>query len=250
VNTDSYRPPRWLRNRHLQLAWGVIRARPRLELRRESVETADGDVVLLDHVDSGPPPRPRLLVLHGLEGSSFSPTSHGLLALAARRGWNATALNFRSCARDLRRPVRRIDNRTARLYHSGETGDVDASSRSFEPNPACGPPPHGSIGGNVLPSGWEEPGLDADHRRRRAFDSHDPLACARHLETQVPYTAFFLRSFRTKAVSCRDDSRKRPSGSMRRAAGRGPSISMMPPPPPRVRGAADYAVELAPVPPR
>lgn len=217
MNTDSYRPPRWLRNRHLQLAWGVIRARPRLELRRESVETVDGDVVLLDHVDSGPPPRPRLLVLHGLEGSSFSPTSHGLLALAAGAGWNATALNFRSCARDLRRPGRRIDNRTARLYHSGETGDLDAviallsSREAGVPLLAAG----GSIGGNVLLK-WlgENPASTRITAAAALSTPYDLLACARHLETGLGplYTAFFLRSLRAKAVSL---SRRFPEAALR-----------------------------------
>jgi predicted alpha/beta-fold hydrolase len=206
LNTDVYRPPRWLRNSHLQLAWGLLRARPRLELRREIVETADGDVVALDHVDTGPAPRPRLLVLHGLEGSSFSPTSHGLLALASRRGWNGTALNFRSCARDLRRPGRRIDNRTVRLYHSGETGDLDAvialltNRERGAPLLAAG----GSIGGNVLLK-WlgENPGTTRITAAAAVSTPYDLLACARHLESGLGplYTAFFLRSLRAKAIS-------------------------------------------------
>src|SRR3970282_1382423 len=56
-------------------------------------------------------------ILHGLEGSSRSHYAAGLLGEAARRGWRAAVLNFRSCSREL--------NRAPRLYHSGETSDLD-----------------------------------------------------------------------------------------------------------------------------
>src|SRR5512141_1713258 len=109
MKAPTYVPPRWLRTPHLQLACGpLLRSRGLVAFRREAVETADGDEVLLDHVDAGPGARPRLLVLHGLEGSSFSVSVQGLLALAKARGWNGTALNFRSCARDPARLSRRI----------------------------------------------------------------------------------------------------------------------------------------------
>jgi predicted alpha/beta-fold hydrolase len=37
-------------------------------MRRESISTPDGDTLLLDHVD-GQAGAPRLLLVHGLEGS-------------------------------------------------------------------------------------------------------------------------------------------------------------------------------------
>jgi len=207
MSSETFVPPRWLRNPHAQLAWSVVRRPPvPIPFRREAVETADGDLVLLDHVDGGPAPRPRLLVLHGLEGSSFSPTARGLLALAFRRGWNGTALNFRSCARDLRHPRRRLENRTGRLYHSGDTADLDAivellaSREPGSPLLAAG----GSIGGNVLLKWLGEHPVSTRIAAAAALSTpYDLLACARHLETGLGpiYTAFFLRSLREKAVA-------------------------------------------------
>jgi hypothetical protein len=49
----------------------------------------------------------------------------GLLSAIARRGTSATAINFRSCARDPKNLSRMLPNRRPRFYHSGETGDFD-----------------------------------------------------------------------------------------------------------------------------
>lgn len=198
-------PPLWLSNAHVQLAWGALRRPASVEYRREWVPTADGDALALDHVDAGGGvARPRLLVLHGLEGSSASPMVRGLVAAAQRRGWNATAMNFRSCARDRR--GRRIENRRPRLYHSGETGDLElvvshlAAREPDAPLAAAG----GSVGGNVL---LKFLGERPDEKRVVAAAAlstpFDLAACARHLESGAGaiYTAFFLRTLRPKAES-------------------------------------------------
>jgi predicted alpha/beta-fold hydrolase len=203
----EFRPPFWLRNAHLQLAGGaLLRSRRRVAWHRETVATPDGDELLLDHIETGDPGRPRLLLLHGLEGSSHSSYAQGLAALAADRGWNVTALNFRSCARDPRRLSRAIPNRTARLYHSGETGDlafVLALLRERAPGAtiaAAG----ASIGGNVLLK-WlgENPGSPAVRAAAAISTPYDLLACARHLEGGAGriYTSVFLRSLRPKTLS-------------------------------------------------
>jgi predicted alpha/beta-fold hydrolase len=207
MDAVTFHPPRWLRNPHFQLAWGaLVRSRRRVAFRREEVETPDGDVLILDHVEAAPAPRPRLLVLHGLEGSSFSSSVQGLLALALARGWNGTALNFRSCARDPGRRHRPIENRTARLYHSGETGDLDfvldllAQREPAGPIAAAG----ASIGGNVLLK-WlgEHPGSRRLAAAAAISTPYDLHACARNLESGVGplYVAVFLRSLRPKAFS-------------------------------------------------
>src|SRR5262249_60819232 len=74
----SYRPGWWCVNRLLQTIWGPLFRRGQLTLRRERVETADGDFVDLDWAD-GPAGAPLLLVLHGLEGSIRSVYVSGLL---------------------------------------------------------------------------------------------------------------------------------------------------------------------------
>ena len=148
----TFSPAWWLPGPHLQTAWGrVARSRRQVAFVREILETPDGDELVLDHVE-GPAGSPRLIALHGLEGSSYSVYVQGFLAAAARLGWRGTALNFRSCARDPARLSRMLPNRRPRLYHSGETSDLDFVVRTLaarEPGTplfAAG----ASLGGNVL----------------------------------------------------------------------------------------------------
>jgi len=205
--TAVFRPPFWLRHADLQLAAGaLLRPRRRIPYLRETLATGDGDEILLDHAGEGGAGRPRLLVLHGLEGSSYSTYAQGLARLAVGRGWNATVLNFRSCARDPGRLARRIENRTARLYHSGETGDLDfvvGVLRKREPGAplvAAG----ASIGGNVLLK-WLGEGGEGVRAAAAISVPYDLLACARHLERGLGplYTRVFLRSLRPKALAVR-----------------------------------------------
>ncbi len=131
-------------NRHLQTVWGwLFRSNARLPLRMEQWPMPDGDQVELHRLD-GVPGRPRLLVLHGLEGGPHSHYVHGLLQLAHARGWGGNLLVFRSCGGTL--------NDTRRFYHSGETGDLAAViERLIDEAPVS---PIGligvSLGGNVL----------------------------------------------------------------------------------------------------
>lgn len=207
MTAADFRPPFWMRNAHVQLAGGaLLRPRRRVAYRREAVATPDGDEIVLDHADVDGADRPRLLLLHGLEGSSYSTYVQGLAALAAARRWNVTVLNFRSCARDPRRLSRRLDNRTARLYHSGETGDlgfvVDLLARRAPRGAivAAG----ASIGGNVLLKWLGETSASGTIRAAAAMSTpYDLLACARHLERGAGpiYTSVFLRTLRPKALS-------------------------------------------------
>lgn len=145
--------PAWfLPGPHLQTVWGRL-ARPRkaVVFRRETIETPDGDELVLDHVD-GDRPDVHFVLLHGLEGSSHSVYMQGVLSVIARHGYPATAINFRSCARDPNDLSRMIPNRRPRLYHSGETSDFDFALDTLATRMpdrrflAFG----GSLGGNVL----------------------------------------------------------------------------------------------------
>src|SRR5574342_473585 len=84
---STYRPPFWYRGRHLQTLWGPLfrhwRPPP---LRRERLETPDGDFVDLDWLEGPPRDAPLVLVLHGREGSARSHYARGLLLGAGRPG--------------------------------------------------------------------------------------------------------------------------------------------------------------------
>ncbi len=200
---DSYRPAWWLPGPHPQTMWGRL-ARPRrlVRYRREIVATEDGDELVLDHVDA-PKGAPRLLLLHGLEGSSYSVYIQGLASLARKAGFAVTALNFRSCARPPDDLGTMLPNKRPRFYHSGETGDADlvirllAARSPSVPLLAAG----ASLGGNVLLK-WlgENPGQT--HLRAVATESvpYDLAAGAEILERGAGsfYVAVFLRTLKQK----------------------------------------------------
>jgi len=192
----SYQPPWWYRGRHLQTIWGpLFRRLGRPPLRRERWPTPDGDFLDLDWLEGD---SPLVVILHGLEGSSDSHYARGLLQEAAQLGWRAMVLHFRSCSGEL--------NRGRRLYHAGETSDLDwVIGRLIEQEPAT---PLGlvgvSLGGNVALKWLGERGEGAPRQVRGAATISTPFdltACAQSLDRGVNrplYTARFLRSMKAK----------------------------------------------------
>jgi hypothetical protein len=147
----EFTPPWWLRNAHAQTVFGrIVRPRRLVELERETIETPDGDELVLDHL--GGDEKTHFILMHGLEGSSNSVYMQGLLSAIARRGMSATAINFRSCARDPKHLSRMLPNRRPRFYHSGETGDFDfvASTLSKRAPSTTFLAIGSSLGGNAL----------------------------------------------------------------------------------------------------
>jgi len=204
-SNDFFRPGWWIRSAHLQTVWGrATRPRRLVAYRREVWETPDGDDLVLDWLDSAPG-TPIVIALHGLEGSSYSVYIQGLLALTARRGWRGVAINFRSCARDHRRLGQILWNRRPRLYHSGDTADLDfvvrtlAAREPVTPLFAFG----ASLGGNVLAK-WlgENPGQRAVAAAAVVSAPFDLSASARHMEKGLGrfYTESFLGTLRPKAL--------------------------------------------------
>src|ERR1700704_5842609 len=134
----------WIPGGHLQTLWGkLFRRQPPAPTVLERWDTPDGDFVEL-HRLTAIPGGPRVLLLHGLEGTIRSHYAQGLLNEAATRGWGADLLIFRSCGSEM--------NRTRRFYHSGETSDaafaLERISEEFPTSPLAivGV----SLGGNVL----------------------------------------------------------------------------------------------------
>jgi predicted alpha/beta-fold hydrolase len=202
---NAFVPAWWLPGPHLQTIWGrLARGRRLVALRREVLETPDGDELVLDHME-GESGAPRVLLLHGLEGSSNSVYIQGFLQQAARRGWRATAMNFRSCARDTNDVDRMLPNRRPRLYHSGETGDLAFVVRTLAERETAGPlvAVGVSLGGNVLLK-WlgENPGQKAVAAAAAVSTPYDLGASGRFLETAIGrlYLGNFLATLKTKTV--------------------------------------------------
>ncbi len=127
VEQSSYTAPVWLHNGHLQTLWAAFFRRPPLPyLRRERLETPDGDFFDIDRIPAVPGTQAsRVAILsHGLEGHS----RRGYMLATARalnlRGWDVVARNFRGCSGE--------PNRKLRLYHSGETDDLALTVRACE----------------------------------------------------------------------------------------------------------------------
>ncbi|MDZ4805063.1 MAG: alpha/beta fold hydrolase [Candidatus Eisenbacteria bacterium] len=200
----SFHPAPGLSNPHVQTIWGrLTRSSHRSPIRRECLLTPDGDDIVLDHLVATPKGPPHYLLLHGLEGSSSSVYAQGLLRLLAARGRGATAMNFRSCARNPENRNQWLPNRGSRLYHSGDTGDLDwVLSSLFErtgqrPLRVLG----ASVGGNVLLK-WLGEHPD-DPRVEKAATMSVPFdlgASARHMEQGLGryYTRIFLATLKAK----------------------------------------------------
>jgi predicted alpha/beta-fold hydrolase len=113
-------------------------------LKRERIDTPDGDFLDLDFGPDPDPAAPLVLLLHGLEGFTRRPYMVQAAQILAAQGLATVGLNFRSCSGE--------PNRCPRLYHSGETEDVTHVLRTLRgqwpgrPLAAMG----FSLGGNVL----------------------------------------------------------------------------------------------------
>ena len=193
-----YRPAWWLPGGHAQTLWGKFgRRRVPVPTTREVLTMPDGDAVELHHLEPTAMQAPRVLLLHGLEGSRDSHYVGGMFAQAARRGWNASLMIFRGCGD--------APNVARRFYHSGETSDIaytfDVLSRRWPSTRwiAAGV----SLGGNVLLKWLGERG-DRPVRAAAAVSApFDLEAGARAISSGFSriYDTSFLRSLRRKAMA-------------------------------------------------
>lgn len=207
--------PGWLPGGHAQTLAGVaLRARVTkhrdVHRRRERIPTADGDFLDLDWFESGDAAtravshdRPLVLLLHGLEGSTNSGYVKVLARELAAAGLESVGLNFRSCSGEL--------NRGPRLYHAGETCDVEfvieelAARRPGRPLAAVG----FSIGGNVLLRWMGEAGERATELLAAAAVVSVPFdieagACYMEASASRLYLRHLLPSLRAKVAAKRE----------------------------------------------
>lgn len=165
----------------------------------ERWSTSDGDFIDILRLDADRD-RPRLFLLHGLEGTVRSHYVGGLLQVARQRNWAADMLIFRGCGNEL--------NRAPRFYHSGETGDAEfAIGRVLDEFPTaplvlCGV----SLGGNVLLKWLGERGDSLPDRIRAAAAISVPFDLergSRHISRGFSrvYERHFLKTLRRKAAA-------------------------------------------------
>jgi len=193
-----YRPAWWVPEGHSQTLWGkFFRRRPLLPVDLERWETPDGDFVEVYRLRA-PAGRPRLLFLHGLEGTIRSHYVAGFFGEAIRRQWAADLMLFRGCGAE--------PNRLPRFYHSGETGDLAfAVDRIRAEQPRSAIVLAGvSLGGNVLLKFLGERGDDLPSEIRAAAAISVPFDLergARKLSRGFAriYDRHFVRTLRQKA---------------------------------------------------
>jgi predicted alpha/beta-fold hydrolase len=199
MTRPAYSPAWWLPGAHARTIWGkFFRRKQAVATRTERWDTSDGDFLDVIRLEA-PPGRPRLLFLHGLEGTAQSHYATGLFEQARKRGWAADLLIFRTCGQEM--------NRARRFYHSGETADLDFVLRRLlgespdTPVVLAGV----SLGGNVLLK-WlgEQQGSVPSQIRGAAVVSvpFDLASSARRIDQGFSrvYQAHFLRSLKTKAL--------------------------------------------------
>ncbi len=193
-----YSPAWWIPGGHLQTLWGkLFRQLQPAPTGVERWDTPDGDFLEVHRLAAGHGV-PRVLLLHGLEGTVRSHYAQGLLKEAAKRGWGADLLIFRSCGSE--------PNRTRRFYHSGETTDaafaLDRIVTEFPTSPLA--IAGVSLGGNVLLKMLGEKGSDLPSQLRAAAAISVPFDLERSSKRinrgfSRFYQRFFLGSLRRKA---------------------------------------------------
>ena len=197
---ESYVPAWWLPDPHTMTMWGkFFRRRPSLPTRVERWTAPDGDQLSIVRLDAHPS-APRLILLHGLEGSARSHYMAGILEEARQRGWGADLLLFRTCDGRM--------NEARRTYHSGETTDLAFIVRRLMTEfPTVSFALVGvSLGGNVALKWLGERGAEVPPMLRAAVAISSPFDLARSSRRigqgfSRLYERNFLRSLRRKALA-------------------------------------------------
>ncbi len=144
--TSSFVAMKGFSNPHFQtILPSLLNRRKKAHFIHQRLELDDGDFLdlawtQLPSVDS----RPVIIIFHGLEGSVYSSYAFRMMEALDKKGFNSVVMHFRGCFSE--------QNRLARAYHSGETGDADFFLKhlvSHYPNRPIGAIGY-SLGGNML----------------------------------------------------------------------------------------------------
>lgn len=116
TDIPDFKPSMLCQSGHVQTIASSLLSSQKIGIIEERIfDTPDGDFLEWDWFDAGDK-SPIVVLLHGLEGSSKRYYIVDTTKILIENGFSTAALNFRSCGPHM--------NKTARFYHSGETGDV------------------------------------------------------------------------------------------------------------------------------
>lgn len=115
IAKSTYQASGLFRNPHINTLYSaLVRKVESPAYTRQRWELPDGDFLDIDISSVGA--KKLAIVLHGLEGSSDRPYVRGMIRYFNEQGWDGLGVNFRSCSGE--------PNRLLRLYHIGETNDL------------------------------------------------------------------------------------------------------------------------------
>src|SRR5438067_6235546 len=201
-HVPPYRAPAWLVGGHAQTIWPYLLRRPPVTLRRERVETDDGDFWDFDWLDAPASRDAAVVVLfHGLEGNAQSHYARALFAHLAELGWRGIVPHFRGCSGEI--------NRLPRAYHSGDHAEVAAMLRAIRDRVGANATLYTvgvSLGGSTLLNWLGRAGRDAAKiiTSAAAISAPTDLTAAGIAIGQGAnriYTRAFLRTLKPKALA-------------------------------------------------
>ncbi len=212
ITATDYRPPRWLRNPHLQSVLGssaLRRRRAQRALAGSGAVTVEhivdgGDGVRLQGFHSrlpGREPRGLALLLHGWEGSSESNYMRMTAAQLLARGYDVFRLNFRDHGD--------THHLNEGLFHSNRLDEVVHAALDVSRRLAGGPMQVAgySLGGNFalrLALRAPQAGLALD-RVAAVCPLLDPAVTMDHIERAMPlYDWYFSRKWRRSLLRKRE----------------------------------------------
>ncbi len=198
--SDQYVPAWWLPDGHTQTLWGkFFRRRFDVPMVSERIETPDGDFLDVWRLHAQPS-APRLVVLHGLEGSARSEFVTAVAKAAAARNWGVDVMVNRGCGEEM--------NRAPRFYFAGDSEEFDTALSHVKqtyphaPLVLCGI----SLGGNLLLKWLGEQGANHGANILAAVALSVPFDLARscqRIDTGASrmYSRNFLRTMKPKALA-------------------------------------------------
>ncbi|MFN8573625.1 MAG: alpha/beta fold hydrolase [Gemmatimonadaceae bacterium] len=198
--SEQYDPAWWLPDGHTQTLFGkFFRKRFDVPMVSERIETPDGDFLDIWRLHAASS-APRLVVLHGLEGSARSEFVTAIAKAASARGWGVDVMVNRGCGDEM--------NRAPRFYFAGDSDEFDTAlshvTRTYPRAPLllCGI----SLGGNLLLKWLGEQGAEIESNVVAAAALSVPFDLARscqRIDTGASriYSRNFLRTMKPKALA-------------------------------------------------